>query len=165
MPMANVYLICGKLCSGKTWYAKQLRDEVGGVILSCDEIMFALFDGELGDRHDDMATRVKQYFFAKSLEIVHAGANVILEWGFWTAAWRRDARAFYLEHGVPCQLHYMDVENSAWLKQIEKRNDAVKAGLSNTYVVDEGLLKKLESLFEVPSEDEIDVYYFNCYGA
>ena len=71
----------------------------------------------------------------------------------------------FIPSGVPCQMHYMDVEYDAWLKQIEKRNDAVKAGLSNTYVVDEGLLKKLESLFEVPSEDEIDVYYFNRYGA
>lgn len=35
-PMAKVIAICGKICSGKTWYARQLREQEQAVILSCD---------------------------------------------------------------------------------------------------------------------------------
>ena len=35
--MAKVILICGKICSGKTYYARQLRDQYNAVILSTDE--------------------------------------------------------------------------------------------------------------------------------
>lgn len=163
--MAKVYMLCGKLGSGKTWYANRLRDEVGAVVLSCDEIMFALFDGDLGDKHDEMAERIKQYFFIKSLEIVRAGSNVVLEWGFWAAAWRREARTFYEKHGVSCEMHYIDVERDAWLRQIERRNEAVRNGLADTYIVDDGLMRKLEGLFEEPEQEEIDVYYLNRYNA
>ena len=40
--MAKVYLICGKICSEKTWYARKLRERVGAVILSTDEVTWDL---------------------------------------------------------------------------------------------------------------------------
>jgi alpha-mannosidase len=36
-------LLCGKLCAGKTTYARRLAPELGAVILSVDEIMLSLF--------------------------------------------------------------------------------------------------------------------------
>ena len=32
--MAKVIMTCGKLCSGKSTYARKLKDELGAVILS-----------------------------------------------------------------------------------------------------------------------------------
>ena len=50
--MAKAMLICGRICSGKSHYAALLHDRENAVILSCDELTFALFDGQLGEAHD-----------------------------------------------------------------------------------------------------------------
>ena len=47
--MAKLVLICGKLCCGKTTYAKRLAKEIQAVRLSCDDIMLSLFGKDLGD--------------------------------------------------------------------------------------------------------------------
>ena len=39
--MAKVILICGKICSGKSTYAEQLRIKERAAVLSVDEIMLA----------------------------------------------------------------------------------------------------------------------------
>lgn len=161
--MAKVFLICGRICSGKSHYAARLRERENAVILSCDELTFALFDGQLGDAHDAMSARMERYLRHKSVEIARAGTNVILDWGFWTAQGRRNVRAFYAERQVSCEMHYIDVTPEMWKRQIDRRNEAVRQGLANTYIVDEGLLAKLESLFQEPSKDEIDVWYQNVH--
>ena len=38
--MAKVILICGKICSGKSHYAKQLQQQHNAVILSTDDYRF-----------------------------------------------------------------------------------------------------------------------------
>jgi len=161
--MAKVFLICGRICSGKSHYAAQLRTRENAVVLSCDELTFALFDGQLGGAHDRISARMERYFMEKSVEIVRAGTSVILDWGFWTAKGRRDVRAFYAKHDVECEMHYIDVSPAVWKAQIERRNAEVRSGLANTYIVDDGLLAKLESRFETPARDEIDVWYKNEY--
>lgn len=47
-------LLCGRICAGKTTYAKRLGKTRGAVCLSCDELMLALFGQQLGDRHDEI---------------------------------------------------------------------------------------------------------------
>ena len=59
--MAKVWLICGKICSGKTWYARKIRDSFSGVILSTDEVTWDLIDNEQGAFYDSFAKRVNLY--------------------------------------------------------------------------------------------------------
>ena len=47
--MAEVILICGKICSGKSTWAKALCRESGALCLSVDELMLALLPERLGD--------------------------------------------------------------------------------------------------------------------
>lgn len=158
--MAQVILLCGRICSGKSTYAQLLRQRhPASVVLSCDELMLTLFPQGVGEYHDMLAERARQYHFALSLDIVASGADVILDWGFWTRDWREEARVFYREHGVPCALHYVDVPADIWKRHIEDRNRAVLAGKTTAYFVDEGLLAKLESRFQEPRDDEVDLRY------
>lgn len=41
--MGKIIAICGKICSRKTWYARQLMKAEAAVLLSCDEVTRALF--------------------------------------------------------------------------------------------------------------------------
>ncbi len=155
----TVYLICGKICAGKTTYARMLAAGKRAVILSTDEITLAIFGQHLGDKHDEVVARVQNYLLEKSLEILKTGINVILDWGFWTRAKRDFIREYYASRGVQAEFHYIDVSCGRWQDNIAKRNKEVLEDNAPAYYVDSNLAKKFESIFEEPARSEIDVWY------
>ena len=157
--MAKVYLICGKICSGKSTYAEQLRVQNNAVLLSTDEITLALFGQHCGDKHDDYVERTQNYLVNKSLEFVEVGINVILDWGFWMKEERDYAREFYNSRNIECEFHYVDISDETWKARLHKRNSEVLAEKTSAYYIDNNLVEKFASIFEEPSADEIDVRY------
>lgn len=158
--MGSVYLICGKICSGKSFYAKALKEKHHAVILSTDEATYDLINNEQGEFYDIFAQRVNHYLRRKAVEICQAGANVILDWGFWTKENRTGISAYFKSHGISCEWHYIDIDDDTWKRNIEERNQRIEEGNGGSdFYVDEGLLNKLLSMFEIPDKDEIDVWY------
>lgn len=155
--MAKVFLICGKLCCGKTTYAHTLRKKHRAVLLSCDEVMLALFNPYLGSTFESVSSHTREYLLEKSLEILDTDIDVILDWGFWTKEVRRRTKAFYADRGIQTEMHYLEVSDDVWQSRITKRNTAVEDRMCKAYYVDEGLMHKFKKRFEAPSEDEIDV--------
>ena len=156
--MAKVYLICGKICCGKSTYAKRLAAGENAVILSVDEIMLALFGLYAGEKHDEYAAGARGYLLEKSLELIGANVSVILDWGFWTAGGRDEAREFYGKRNIQCEWHYLDISDETWRARVSRRNRAVLAGQTAAYLVDDALAAKFESLFEPPAREEMDVW-------
>ncbi len=157
--MAKVYLICGKICSGKSTYAEQLRVQNNAVLLSTDEITLALFGQHCGNKHDDYVERTQNYLFNKSLELIEVGINVILDWGFWMKEERDYAREFYNSRNIEYEFHYVDISDETWKARLKKRNGEVSAEETSADYIDGNLAEKFASMFEEPSEDEIDVRY------
>lgn len=156
--MAKVYILCGKICSGKTTYSQKLRKEHQAVILSVDDITLTLLGQNGGDLLDVYVEKLEQYFFQKTVEIVETGINVVLDWGFWTKTERDFAKEFYGSRGIEYEFHYISISDEEWYRRLNKRNKSILAKKSNSYYVDEGLAEKFKSLFEIPSKDEIDVW-------
>ena len=156
--MPKVILICGKICSGKSTYAKQLLLENKAVLLSVDEITLALFEQHIGDKHDEYVEKTQNYLFDKSVEIIETGINVILDWGFWMKEERAFAKEFYKDRNIECEFHYIDISDEIWELHLRKRNAAILAGETSAYYVDDNLAAKFGALFEKPDEDEIDVW-------
>ena len=154
--MAKVIMTCGKICSGKTTYARCLQAAGNAVILSIDEITLSLFPEGAGEMHDTYARRAEAYLLSLSLQILQTGSDVILDWGLWTRAQRDRLRAFWTDHGVEYGIHYLRIGKDEWERRIRKRNTE-RTEEPSAYFVDEGLLRKVESLFEEPSADETDV--------
>ena len=154
--MAKVIMTCGKLCSGKSTYARKLKDELGAVILSIDDLMLTLFPEGAGEMHDVYARRTEAYLLGQSLQILETGTDVILDWGLWTREQRDRLRAFYADHRADCEIHYLRISDEEWNRRIRKRNEGQKDDPA-VYAVDEGLLRKFESIFEEPSAEEADV--------
>ena len=65
--MAKVIAICGKFCSGKTYYENEIKEKENAVVLSCDEITKILFNNNLGEKHDEMSQRVWRYLLKSPL--------------------------------------------------------------------------------------------------
>ena len=156
--MSKIIAICGKICCGKSYYAKQIKEKENAVVLSTDEATYDLIDNEQGELYDVFAERVNKYLMKKAVEIVKAGCNVILDWGFWTRAERQETTKYFNQFGIDVEWHYVDIEQSRWKQLIEERNNKIKNGNGGSnFYVDEGLMEKLLSKFEEPTRDEINV--------
>lgn len=163
--MAKIYLICGKIGSGKTYYAKTLLEDTRTMALSCDDFTKAVFDNDLGDRHDAVMSGVRKYFLQKAIEICVCGVNVVLDWGFWTRSERAEITEFLNNSQVSFEWHYMDVSDEKLQENIAARNQFLAHSTgSSDYYVDDNLLAKCLSQFEEPEPSEIDVWLQNEHG-
>ena len=156
--MAKVFLICGKICCGKSTYAQQIRIQNRAVLLSTDEITLALFGQHIGEKHDEYVERTQNYLFEKSAELIETGINVVLDWGFWMKEERDYAREFYGNRNIECEFHYIDISNETWKARLTKRNSEVLAEEPSAYYIDDAIAAKFDGLFEKPGMDEIDVW-------
>lgn len=160
--MSKLIAICGKICSGKSYYANQIKDKENAVIFSTDEATYDLIDNEQNEFYNVFAERVNKYLMKKAAQIVNAGCNVILDWGFWTKEDRKEATQYFHKFGVDVEWHYIDIEPSRWQQLIDERNTKIQNGNGGSdFYVDKGLLNKLLSKFEVPSKDEMDIWIEN----
>ena len=158
--MGKVILLCGKICSGKSYYSKQLKEQLNAVIISPDEITYELLNNEQGEFYDIFSKRLSEYLTKKVGEIAQAGANVIFERGLWSKKERKELKEYYKQLGVDCEIHYVCVDDNTWKQNIAERNKRVKDGNGGSdFYLDEGLMKKLDSMWEEPSEEEYDVLY------
>ena len=155
--MAKVYLICGKLCCGKTTYSQKISAEKDAVLLSVDEMTLTVFGQNSGEKHDEYVLNAKKYLLKKSLEFIDKNINIVLDWGFWTKKERDFTKDFYKSLGIDCEFHYIDISDDVWKARIERRNKTALTDETSAYYVDENLLMKFNSIFEAPGEDEIDV--------
>lgn len=158
--MSKLYLVCGKICSGKSYYSKQLQEKVNAVILSPDEATYDLINNEQGEFYNVFCSRLINYMNKKAVEIVKAGANVIYERGLWSSKDRREIKEYYNKYGIESEIHYVYVDDETWKQNIQERNERVLEGKGGSdFYLDEGLMKKLESFWEEPVEDEYDVFH------
>lgn len=161
--MPKVIILCGKIACGKTYYGNYLREKFGGVILSVDELMLELSDHCLGDKHDSIANRCEQYFYKLAKSMILQGINVIIDFGYWKRSERQAARSFFQEQNILMEFHYVVIDEQKRLNQLNERNERlIKESSSNkdrVYIISEELRTRLDSKFETPTEDEIDVIW------
>ena len=63
-------------------------------------------------------------------------------------------------NGVSYEWHYIDVADDIWKRNIIERNKRIEEGNGGSdFYVDDGLLHKLLSMFEVPDVSEVDIWY------
>ena len=158
--MGKVIIVCGKICSGKSYYSRKLKEELNAVIISPDEATYDLIKNEQGEFYNIFSDRLIKYLTKKVGEIAKAGANVIFERGLWSKQERKNAREYYKNNGIECEIHYVCVDDETWKQNIAERNQRVLDGNGGSdFYLDEGLMKKLESMWEDPTDDEVDVIY------
>lgn len=158
--MGKVILKCGKIASGKTYYANQIKEQKNAVILNTDELTYAMFDNEQGEKYMELAERANQYLMKKAIDIVRVGCNVILDWGFWRSYNRRYMNEYFKNENIDVEWHYMDVDDYTWEENIKERNKKINDGLNKyDFYIDEGLRQKLIENWETPTKEEIDVWH------
>jgi predicted kinase len=159
--MAKVIILCGKIASGKSYYANSLRNRTKAVILSVDELMLRLSNNCLGSRHDDVASRCENYFYSLAEQIVGSGLDVIIDFGYWSKAEREQAKAYFNMRRIGVELHYINIPEKKRLEQLSQRNNmlqSIEQGNhgERVYLIGEELRQRLDSKFEEPTNLEYD---------
>lgn len=146
--MARIALLCGKVASGKSRFARELGEGRGFFHFSADEWMLhfygeepdrRLFDGKLG-KCVAMIERLSERLLAR-------GSDVVLDFGFWTRASRSEALRRFSALGHEARLVYFPIE--AWL-QAERVEARQREEAGRGYVFNEAGLRALNAKFEEP---------------
>ncbi len=159
--MAKVIILCGRIASGKSYYANKLSEQSNAVILSVDDLMLRLSDSCLGQQHDDTARRCELYFYDLAEQMINKGIDAIIDYGYWSRKDREDAKEYFRKRGVNAELHYIHISEELRLKQLEARNERLiaetkKNDTGRVYIIDEPLRQRLDAKFEEPSQEEVD---------
>ena len=161
--MSKVILVCGKMCSGKSTYAKSLIEKNPAVLLSLDELTTLFFGPYGGAEHVVILDKARKYLFEKSLEIIKSGIDVIIDWGFWKKIDRQEVTLFYKKNDIKIEWHYVDVSNDVCLINLNKRNHEIETGqrTSSFYFPEEVARRFWEEMFEIPARNEMEIWYIN----
>lgn len=155
--MSEVIMLCGKVCSGKSFYANNLKKEGNIVVLSVDELMLSMFPEQLGDEHNTVAAKAKEFLLRQAENITAAGTNILLDFGFWFKSERDSVRTRFEALGHRVKLVYIDASKEIIMRNALKRNSEKELGNGVLcYEADETLLNKCDELFEVPDAYECD---------
>lgn len=158
--MAKVYILCGKICCGKSYYANKIKSEKNAVVLNIDELTYYLFDNRKGENYIELTQRATNYFKNKAVEIVKVGINVILDIGLWTKEDRDKIREFFDNQQIENEIHYIHVSDEIWKKNIENRNARIKLGNQGyDFFVTDTLKQKVCDLWEEPENEEFKFLY------
>lgn len=155
---ATAVILCGEIASGKTTYARRLRETRGAVVLSVDDLMLRLYSACPGERtHVRTAEEIALFFCGLAKQITENGADAVLDFGFWTVAERAAVRRELKRLGVRSELHYLSVPEEARLKRLARRNERLAESGGPGYRIEDELREWLDAKFEEPDESEIDV--------
>ncbi|MCL2342298.1 MAG: ATP-binding protein [Firmicutes bacterium] len=155
--MAKVILLCGKICVGKTTYAKELLRRSRAVYLNTDELMHRFYAGPCGAEYHAALARAQAYLLGVAADIVRAGLDVVYEGAAWLRSDRQAAAAYFWKNGIEAQWHCVAATPETQRAFIEKRNREVLAGESGAAFVDDELFARCEENYEPPEPGEMDV--------
>ena len=158
MILAEVFLITGNVGAGKTTYARQLAQKIGGLVFSVDEWMANLY---LEDQPDpvtfewalERTQRVERQVLIESEKLLKLNVPVILDQGFFAKEHRMRVQTYFLERGFGAHLHYLDVPKDVRWMRVDKRN----LGESDTFQfeVSQEIFEFCETIFEPLDADEL----------
>lgn len=152
--MATAHLIHGYIGAGKTTFSKRLEHESSAVRLTHDEWMSALYGDDPPEQHfADYARRVSGLMEGLWIRCLHAGADVILDFGFWSRQERDRVRSLVADIGADGRLYRLTCPDDLAWDRIQARNAALEGNLTiapNTFLV-------LKARFQPLDDDELRI--------
>ncbi|QSR30719.1 aminoglycoside phosphotransferase [Nocardioides sp. S5] len=140
--------MCGPSGSGKSTYARRL-ESAGMVRLSFDVEMWRRGISTV-PLPPDVRREIEGELQRRLLELVAAGADVVLDFSFWSRRMRDDYRALLGPTGVVPETVYLATDRETVLRRMRAR----RGEHSDDFVLTEDLAIKYFDHFEPPTPDE-----------
>jgi len=160
---AALHFICGSTGAGKTTFAIRLATEIGGLRLSIDEWMAALFWMDTPQPLDpawsqERVNRSQAQMWRVASEAAARGLPVVLDWGFGARKERARYAVLAGEAGLAVRLHFLDVPADERWRRVQCRNDAGGDTHQLPFAVTREMFDFVETLWEPPSAQEIAAF-------
>lgn len=156
--MNQVYILVGKIASGKTTWANQKLKEEKCILLSHDDLMLVLADDCEGRAaHVDRAKRISKYYAKLSSSLISQGLSVILDYGFWTREERELIVSEISKYDIPYTMIYTTCSEENRIDRLEKRNRSLLDSDQREYILPQHVRERLDAFFEEPIGEDIQV--------
>lgn len=146
--MPTLHLICGLPGSGKSTFAKKLENKNFALRLTPDEWMERIVNDGYNEEKREIVEAIQWEIAQKVLSL---GADVILEFGFWSRKERDEFRIQAKNIGAETKLYFLNTSREQLLHRLEERNKNLP---THTFIVSESDLDKWLEQFEAPTSDE-----------
>lgn len=149
---ATLHLVCGKIASGKSTLTNRLAKEPNTVLLSEDELLAALYPGEIQSLADYVRCTTKLENAIQSIvrNILGAGTSVVLDFPANTIASRNWMKTLLANTNAVHCLHFLDVGDEECKKRLARRNEEA----NHQFQTSEEQFDQITRFFEPPTDDE-----------
>jgi predicted kinase len=150
--MATLYLLCGKIASGKSTLAARLADRPATILVSQDRLMAKLYPDEIRTIEDyaKIAPRLRDAMGEHLASVLREGVSIVLDWPANTVRVRSWMRAIFEDAGADHELHVLKATESERRVRLSARN----ASGDHEYIVDAEMLETFDRYFEEPTGAE-----------
>src|SRR5499426_3913616 len=130
-----LYLLCGKIASGKSTLARQLAARPATLLITMDDWMSILFPTENRTIEDFtlLSSRLRAAMGPHVVDILRCDLSVVLDFPANNVRWRTWMRSLIAEAQVAHELHVLDVPDVICKERLRQRNESGK----HQYRVDE----------------------------
>ena len=155
---AVIHLVFGPQGAGKSTYARELAQRVGGVRLSIDEWMGELFGPDLTRPLNfswimARVQRCEKRIWSTASAITGAGGSVVLDLGFMKVASSAAFRSRAEAAGLAVQLHAVSAPHALRRRRVLARN--ADQGATFSFEVTPVMFDVMEREFEPPTAEEL----------
>jgi predicted kinase len=109
--------------SGKTTLARELAEKHGAVRFTLDEWMLRLHGLSFNDpAYGELASRCQGLIWDTALQVLTAGADVVLDWSMWSRERRRLWSARVSDAGCRVVVHYVATSSEVAAERARRRS-------------------------------------------
>lgn len=120
---ATLHLVCGKMASGKSTFARRHATTLDLIYLGEDELLANLYPGEITDlsSYIEKSEKLKAAMKGVIVQLLRNGVSVILDFPANTVKQRHWLKSLAIESGAFHILHYIDQTDDVCKLQLKKR--------------------------------------------
>jgi predicted kinase len=149
---ATLYLICGKIASGKSTLTATLAARPATILISEDKWLAHLYRAEMNSVGDYIRynARLREAMAPHVAQLLRAGTNVVLDFPANTVKIRAWMKEIVESTGAKHELHYLDVPDEVCMSRLRERN----AAGTHQFLVSEVDFVQVTSYFVPPGDSE-----------
>jgi predicted kinase len=152
----TLHVVSGLPASGKTTYARNLRDRVDGVLFCLDRWLITLFGryslAEVGqEEHVRRVLACRELIFEAATPLLRRSVDVILDDGFFYREHRMQHVALAAEQGARTTTHVVDTPLDRVRERLARRNADLP---KYNFYIDPATLDGFLGMYQRPTADE-----------
>ena len=149
----TLMFLCGKMAAGKSTLSRQLAEREGAVLIVQDDLLAALFYGEIVDvpAFVERLARLRVVLTPLVRALLSKGASVVMDFAGNTRDQRAWFKALVEGTGAALELHYVDASDALCKRQLHERSKDLPPGTPWT---SEAEFDLITAYFQPPAPDE-----------